>query len=86
KIVFEHSSSQCLRCHKIGNHGGIAGPVLDSVGSTMNGRELLESLLVPSKRIAEGFGESSAMPPVAGVLDYREIRDVVAYLKSLQTN
>ena len=32
---------------------------------------------------AEGFGEASAMPPVRGVLDNREIRDVIAYLKTL---
>ena len=85
RVVFEHSAGQCLRCHKIGDHGGIAGPPLDAVGSTMNDRELLEALLIPSKRIAEGFGEYSAMPPVDGVLGHREIRDVVAYLKTLKT-
>jgi mono/diheme cytochrome c family protein len=85
QVVFEHSASQCLRCHKIKDDGGIAGPPLDSVGSALTDRELLEALLTPSKRIAEGFGEYSAMPPVGGVLDHREIRDVVAYLKSLQS-
>jgi mono/diheme cytochrome c family protein len=83
RIVFEHSASQCLRCHKVGNTGGIAGPALHGVGSMLSDRELLEALLIPNKRIAEGFGEASAMPPVRGVLDNREIRDVIAYLKSL---
>ena len=83
RVVYEHSASQCLRCHKVGNKGGIAGPALHGVGSMLSDRELLEALLIPNKRIAEGFGEASAMPPVRGVLDNREIRDVIAYLKSL---
>ena len=83
RVVFEHSASQCLRCHKVGNTGGIAGPALHGVGSMLSDRELLEALLIPNKRIAEGFGEASAMPPVRGVLVNREIRDVIAYLKSL---
>ena len=85
RVVYEHSASQCLRCHKVGDKGGIAGPALHGVGSMLSGRELLEALLFPNKRIAEGFGETSAMPPAGGVLDNREIRDVVAYLKSLRS-
>ncbi len=83
RIVYEHSSGQCLRCHKIGNEGGIAGPVLHGVGTSLSDRELLESLLLPNKRVAEGFGDSSAMPSMTGVLEFREIRDVIAYLKTL---
>ena len=84
QVVFEHSASQCLRCHTIGDQGGISGPPLDAVGSTLDDRELLEALLIPSKRIAEGFGAYSAMPSTEGLLGYREIRDVIAYLKTLQ--
>ena len=25
-VVFENSRSECLRCHKVNDHGGIAGP------------------------------------------------------------
>jgi quinoprotein glucose dehydrogenase len=84
KIVFENSRSECLRCHKINDHGGIAGPSLDGIGSKLNQNQILESLIEPSSEISEGFGEYSAMPPMNVLLSKRELRDVVSYLKTLQ--
>ncbi len=84
KVVFENSQSECLRCHTIGNKGGDSGPPLDGIGLRLENAQLLESLVSPNEQIAEGFGEYSAMPPMWGLLSEREIRDVVAYLKTLQ--
>jgi len=84
QIVFEHSAAQCLRCHKVNGSGGIAGPQLDQVGSRLTGIQLLGSLIVPAEEIVDGFGEFSAMPPMDTKLSNQELRDVVAYLKSLK--
>ena len=84
RVVFENSQSECMRCHKIDDHGGIAGPSLDGVANRLSGRQLLEALLMPSAEISDGFGESSAMPPMGVLLDHREVRDVIEYLKTLQ--
>jgi mono/diheme cytochrome c family protein len=83
KVVFENSKSECLRCHKINGSGGIAGPSLDGVASRLEGGQLLDALLLPSAEVTEGFGTYSAMPPMGSLLSQREIRDVVAYLKTL---
>ena len=83
KIVFENSRSECLRCHKIHDRGGIAGPSLDGVGTRLGVGELLGALLSPNNEVADGFGDYSAMPPMGTLLTKREIRDVVAYLKTL---
>jgi mono/diheme cytochrome c family protein len=83
KVVFENSRSECLRCHKVNDKGGIAGPSLDGVADRLTQEQLLHALLMPSAEVAEGFGEYSAMPPMDGMLSKRELRDVMAYLKTL---
>ena len=84
KIVFENTRSECLRCHTIDGRGGIAGPVLDGVGIRLQNEQLLDALLFPNTDVADGFGDYSAMPPMVGLLNSREIRDVIAYLKTLK--
>jgi len=47
--------TQCYACHRLGNTGGSAGPELSGLASKYGRRELLESLLEPSKVINEQF-------------------------------
>jgi len=84
QVVYENSRSECLRCHIIENQGGIAGPPLDGVATRLSEQELQEALLSPNVKITEGYGEYSAMPPMGELLDHRDLRDVLAYLKTLQ--
>jgi len=131
-IVNTHLNANCLACHSLSNNGGSeVGPNLRTIGSQRSSAELLESLLAPSSKIAQGFGlvtvalrdgstvsgtlakedgttvsvrqfdgryqhiprsnirEQSAavsiMPPMLGILEPREIRDVVAFLSSLKS-
>ena len=83
KIVFENSRSECLRCHKIAGRGGIAGPSLDGIADRLTERQLQEALLVPNRKVADGFGEYSSMPSMGILLNHRELRDVLEYLKTL---
>jgi putative heme-binding domain-containing protein len=45
----------CVQCHRFAGEGGHVGPDLTSVGQRLAPRDLLESILLPSKVIAEGF-------------------------------
>lgn len=45
----------CIQCHRVGAEGGVVGPNLDGVGKQFKPMELLESMLLPSKRIAKGY-------------------------------
>ena len=85
-IVFYNSSATCLRCHQIDGAGGVAGPDLTDVGSRLDSIGLINSLLRPALDIADGYGEASAMPAMAPHLDPIQVRDVVAYLETLQTS
>jgi quinoprotein glucose dehydrogenase len=55
EVFFNHAAAQCVRCHTARGVGGTAGPELTKV-AVKNGREhVLESLILPSAKIAEGF-------------------------------
>ena len=43
----------------LGGSGGNAGPALDGIGKKLSREQLLEALLAPSARIAEGFGATT---------------------------
>ncbi len=54
RIFFDNEATRCTRCHTADGKGGNAGPVLDGIGKQPR-PYLLESLVVPSKVIAQGF-------------------------------
>ncbi len=63
-------------------HGGRIGPELAGVAEK-GPHFALESVLEPGAQIAEGFPSPSGMPPVGLVLEPRALRDLVAYLMTL---
>ena len=56
RVFFRNQAAQCIRCHAYDDMGGVAGPRLNGIASKLSRRELLESLIDPSKRLAPGFG------------------------------
>lgn len=86
RIVLQYSSTgSCLRCHALEGTGGHAGPALDGVALRLNPTQLLQALVDPQAEVAEGYGASSAMPAMGTLLTPRELRDLVAYLRTLTT-
>ena len=84
-VFYQNAAGQCTRCHNAGRGGGDVGPRLDNIATQLQRQELLESLVEPSKRIAPGYGENiSSMPPMGALLSPREIRDLVAFLSTLE--
>ncbi len=55
KIFFEHTAAQCVRCHKINGKGSEVGPVLNGIGQRQPRDYILESILFPNNKIAQGF-------------------------------
>jgi uncharacterized repeat protein (TIGR03806 family) len=45
----------CNQCHRIEGQGGTVGPDLSGIGRRLSPRELLESILLPSKVIADDY-------------------------------
>lgn len=49
-------SGACVQCHQVGGQGGIQGPALDGIALRSDRAGLLESIITPNAKIAEGFG------------------------------
>ncbi|MEM8886596.1 MAG: PVC-type heme-binding CxxCH protein [Bacteroidota bacterium] len=87
RLFYIHESAQCTRCHQLEGDAVLAGPALGGIASQLNRQQLLEALVLPSKRISPGYGKEgvpSAMIPMQNFLTKNEIRDVVEFLNSLK--
>lgn len=55
KIFFRNGSANCQQCHKVGKRGGDAGPNLLGLGGRQDPSYILESIIVPSAKLAPGY-------------------------------
>jgi len=53
--MFYSKKATCSACHRIGSEGGQVGPDLTKLGTIRSGRDLLESIVLPSATIAQGY-------------------------------
>jgi hypothetical protein len=49
------AAASCSKCHRVGSVGTLMGPDLTSVGSRFSRQDILESIVEPSKSIAENY-------------------------------
>ncbi len=73
KEVFE--SAQCIQCHKFGNEGGAVGAELTAASSKYTRRDILESILEPSKVISEQYQNTMILTTSGKILDGRILEE-----------
>jgi putative heme-binding domain-containing protein len=71
--VFE--TAQCILCHKFGNEGGAVGAELTAASSKYSRRDILESILEPSKVISEQYQNTMIMTTSGKILDGRVMEE-----------
>ncbi len=49
------NDAQCVMCHRLGSEGGAVGPELTAVSSKYSRRDILESILEPSRVVSEQY-------------------------------
>jgi len=49
------AAAQCAQCHRLGKDGGAVGPELTAIASRFTSRDILESIIEPSKVVSEQF-------------------------------
>lgn len=74
-------AAQCVKCHRFGDTGGAVGPDLTAISSRFGRREVLESILEPSKTLSdqyqnEVFSTGSGKTVTGRVVD--ETKDSIA--------
>ena len=87
-----YTKANCILCHKMaGNQAsvkGVAGPDLSNVGGRFGVKDLLVSIIDPSRAINDKYRNPAApnlstMPPaLINVLEKEEVIDLLAYLQS----
>src|SRR4029077_20009278 len=79
KAAFKQAG--CGQCHRFAGEGGSVGPDLAGVGRRLSLHDLLESMLLPSKVIAEGYAtteiETGSGAVVAGRIEREDDRVIV---------
>jgi len=73
KEVFE--SAQCAQCHKFGAEGGSVGSDLTAVSSRFARKDILESIIEPSKVISEQYANTMIMTTSGKILDGRVLEE-----------
>ena len=73
KEVYE--AAQCAQCHKFGAEGGAVGSELTAVASRFSRRDILESIVDPSKVISEQFANTAILTTSGKILDGRVLEE-----------
>lgn len=86
KIFSEHPVAACKNCHILKGQGSAVGPALDGIASRKDEAYILESLVNPNAKLAEGYTATpiSPMPPMNLILKPQEFADVKAFILSLK--
>lgn len=86
QIFWNHPVAACKTCHMLKGQGSPVGPALDGIAGRKDEAYLLESLVNPNARLAEGYTATpiSPMPPMNLILKPQEFADVKAFLFSLK--
>ena len=53
--IFRSKSTNCYSCHQIGGVGGVTGPDLTSVGTTLPRDRLVQKVFWPQRQVKEGY-------------------------------
>ena len=53
-----YAATLCSSCHQIKGEGGVAGPDLTQLGTRFSTKDILESIIEPSKTISDQFGST----------------------------
>jgi len=71
------AEAQCLACHRFGSEGGSVGPDITAISSRFTRRDLLESLIDPSKVISDQYQNTWILRKDATDLTGRVVEETV---------
>ncbi len=55
QMYFDLARSQCSKCHRIGDRGGMIGPDLSKIGAKLSAAQLFEAIADPNRVIEQKF-------------------------------
>ncbi|MEW6303654.1 MAG: PVC-type heme-binding CxxCH protein [Verrucomicrobiota bacterium] len=84
--IFHKHVAACILCHSLKGQGSTVGPALDGIATRKDATYIRESLLEPSKVLAQGYENLglSPMPPMGDIFNAQELADIQAFLATLK--
>lgn len=58
RMVKDHKTLACIKCHRFEGEGGDVGPDLSSIGRKFTREQLIEAVLYPSRQILDGYRQT----------------------------
>ena len=86
KVFRNVNGANCIKCHQIGNEGGIVGPPLTVIGQKLSKAQLYESILYPSAAIEMGYETWVVRTKNGDVLSGRKMEDTADHLTILDVD
>jgi putative membrane-bound dehydrogenase-like protein len=85
-IFWKHPVAACMNCHMLGGKGSPVGPALDGIATRKDEAYIVESLVEPNAKLAEGYTATpvSPMPPMGLILKPQEMADLKAFILGLK--
>ncbi|MEE3285499.1 MAG: hypothetical protein VX311_13035, partial [Planctomycetota bacterium] len=74
RLFFHNAGPRCGRCHMVNGRGRRVGPDLSLIARSRNRRQLLESILLPSREVAPQFTSWTLV-----TIDGRVLNGVIVY-------
>ena len=68
-------ASLCISCHTLGGQGGSVGPDLTQLGTRFSGKDILESIIEPSKVISDQYAATNFLLKDGSTVTGRLIRE-----------
>jgi putative heme-binding domain-containing protein len=68
---------QCIKCHRFGNEGGAVGPDLTAISSRFAAKDILESIIEPSKVISEQYQNIFVTTTTGKTVEGRLVEDTL---------
>ena len=85
--VFRNTNgANCIRCHQMGDTGGIIGPPLTVIGGKLSKAQLYEAILYPSAAIEMGYETWVVKKKNGDVVTGRKVEDTDDHVTILDTD
>ena len=87
EAVFRNvNGANCIRCHQLGDTGGLVGPPLTVIAQKLNKAQLYESILYPSAAIEMGYETWIVKTKDGEVLTGRKTEDTDTHVTLLDVD
>jgi putative heme-binding domain-containing protein len=85
--VFRNANgANCIRCHQLGDDGGILGPPLTVIGGKLSKAQLYEAILYPSAAIEMGYETWVVKTKDGEVFTGRKVEDTDTHVTILDAD